>query len=273
MDEPRFASDYDDRQVEAAHRALIDVHQVLGSYSDCLVLVGGWVPDLRLPDAEEPHVGSVDVDLGMDAAKLGDGRYADLLKLLLDTRRYRLGGKPFTLVVDVDLEDGLPAIPVNIDFLAPQDIKLKKNSPKLLKGFRVLRADGCDAAFVDPTPFQLRGKMVRGAENSVNVQVASFPAFLIMKSHALKGRDKPKDAYDICYCLENHPDGPDGVAERCRTFGAPAFLEPAMAILREKFASVDAYGPRQVAEFHQAISREERELQARTAYELVTRFF
>lgn len=28
-----------------------------------------------------------------------------------------------------------------------------------------------------------------------------------MKAHALAGRDKPKDAYDICYCLIYFPGG------------------------------------------------------------------
>jgi hypothetical protein len=28
-----------------------------------------------------------------------------------------------------------------------------------------------------------------------------------MKAPALAGRDKPKDTYDICYCLERFPGG------------------------------------------------------------------
>ncbi len=56
----------------------------------------------RIPE----HVGSIDVDLALDAAKLGDGRYAELLKLLLDTGRYDKGDKDFQLVTTVDLGDG-----------------------------------------------------------------------------------------------------------------------------------------------------------------------
>ena len=44
--DPRHHEEYDSRQVEAAHRVLIDIGQVLGSFRDCLVVVGGWVPDL-----------------------------------------------------------------------------------------------------------------------------------------------------------------------------------------------------------------------------------
>ncbi len=59
--EPRQREDYSDRQVEAARRVLVDVGQVLATFVDCLVVVGGWTPDLLLPEADEPHVGSAPV--------------------------------------------------------------------------------------------------------------------------------------------------------------------------------------------------------------------
>ncbi|HWO35025.1 MAG TPA: hypothetical protein VNO32_40045, partial [Candidatus Acidoferrum sp.] len=34
----------------------------------------------------------------------------------------------------------------------------------------------------------------------------------VMKAHALAGWDKPKDAYDLCYCLDNYPGGLDKLA-------------------------------------------------------------
>ena len=118
---PRVASDYDDRQVEAARRVLIDLGQVLGEFRDCIVVVGGWVPDLLLPEAEEAHIGSIDVDLALGAVQLRGGRYAELLKLLFDTQRYHQGRQPFQMVTTVKLEDGGPPISVDIDFLAPKD--------------------------------------------------------------------------------------------------------------------------------------------------------
>lgn len=39
--DPRHHEEYDSRQLEAAHRVLIDIGQVLGSSRDCLVVVGG----------------------------------------------------------------------------------------------------------------------------------------------------------------------------------------------------------------------------------------
>lgn len=85
--EPRVHHEYEARQVAAARRVLIDLGQVLGSwFKDSIVVVGGWVPDLLMPQVDEPHIGSIDVDLALDADKLGDGRYAEVVKSLTDTR-------------------------------------------------------------------------------------------------------------------------------------------------------------------------------------------
>lgn len=43
----------------------------------------------------------------------------------------------------------------------------------------------------------------------------------------------------------------------------------AVAILREKFESVDHFGPQQLATFHSGGSPDESEMHARRAYELV----
>lgn len=45
--------------------------------------------------------------------------------------------------------------------------------------------------------------MISGAANTVHLRVASLPDFLVMKAHAIGGRDKPKDVYDLCYCLDS----------------------------------------------------------------------
>lgn len=131
--EPRFEEEYSDRRVEAAKRALIDVMQVLASFSDCLVLVGGWVPDLLIPDAEEPHIGSIDVDLALNTEKLMDGRYAEMLDQLLNTKRYCQGAKDFQLQTEVDLKDGSDPIKVDIDFMGATDADTEKNKPNSLK--------------------------------------------------------------------------------------------------------------------------------------------
>ena len=270
--EPRNEADYSERQTVAARRVLVDVGQVLASFVDCLVVVGGWTPDLLLPDADEPHVGSIDVDLALDAAKLNDGRYAELIKLLLDTKRYRAGEKGFQLAVEVDLKDGEKPVQVEVEFLAPKELKLKKNRPKLLADFRVLQVEAAGEAFRSPVELRLAGQNVRGATNTVRLRVASLADFLVMKAHAIGGRDKPKDTYDFCYCLDQFPDGMEKLAADWKKRAGEKNIAKAVEILREKFARVDAFGPQQLVEFHAAPEAETQAMYARRAYELVQKF-
>jgi hypothetical protein len=270
--EPRQREDYSDRQVKAARRVLVDLGQVLAAFMDSLVVVGGWTPDLLLPRAEQPHVGSIDVDLALDAAKLNKGRYAELLKILLDTKRYRKGAKDFQLVVEVDLKDGERPVQVDVEFLAPKEVKLTKNTPKLLPNFRVLQADGCGVAFHAPVERSMSGQNVRGAKNTVRLRVASLADFLVMKAYAIGGRDKPKDTYDLCYCLEYCPGGMKKLAADWKPRARAKDVARAIEILREKFTDVNAFGPQQLVEFFSAFDPEEDEMHARRAYELVQKF-
>jgi len=269
--EPRHQEDYAPRQVEAAKRVLIDVGQILASFADCLVVVGGWAPDLLLTEAAEAHTGSIDVDLALDVERLGDGRYASLLKLLLDTQRYRKGEKLFQLITDVDLKDGEKAVQVELDFLAPESAQFEKNHPKLIEDFRILKVDGSEVAFQNPVNLTIPGRNVVGARNSVQLRVVSLPDFIIMKAHALRGREKPKDAYDICYCLENYPGGLEALASNWKSRLGEKAVTTAVAILEEKFEGVDFLGPALYVEFYSSTDTEEQAMQARRAYELVHR--
>ena len=105
----------------------------------------------------------------------------------------------------------------------------------------------------------------------MQVLVASVADFLLMKSYALAGRDKPKDAYDLCYCLDHDPAGIEALARSWRARRDDPLVAGAIEHLREKFATVTSYGPRQVAAFYDATSRAEREMHARRAFELVVR--
>lgn len=125
--------------------------------------------------------------------------------------------KQIQLVVDVDLKDGDKPVQVGLEFLAPKEVKLKKNRPRLVKDFRVLQADGGAAAFRDPIQTSLSGRNVQGATNTVHLRIASLPDFLVMKAYAIGGREKPKDSYDFCYCMEHVEGGMDTLASSGRS--------------------------------------------------------
>ena len=85
MDEvkPQFPSDYDDRTTAAVKSVLIEIGQVLGSFEGKFAVIGGAVPWLLLSKADMPHIGTIDVDLSLDAEALGKGEYAQLVESLL----------------------------------------------------------------------------------------------------------------------------------------------------------------------------------------------
>ena len=80
--EPQSAAEYDDRTTAAVKSVLIEIGQILGSFKGKFAVIGGAVPWLLLDSEDMPHVGTVDVDLGLDAEALGDGEYATLVSAL-----------------------------------------------------------------------------------------------------------------------------------------------------------------------------------------------
>ena len=154
----------------------------------------------------------------------------------------------------------------------PKHAKLARSRAKLIKGFRILRADGCDVAFHAPVELKLPGLNIRGAKNTVRLRIASLADFIVMKAHAIAGRDKPQDSSDLCYCLGHAPAGLVSLAENWRGRLATRDVSRAMEILREKFAAPACFGPQQVVEFYHSGQPEDRAMQARRAYELVREF-
>ena len=84
----KSANDYDDVGAQAVLSVLLEIGQVLGAYRDRFVIIGGSVPWLLFPDAEPSHVGTLDIDLSLDAQALGDGDYKTLVELL-EAARYQ----------------------------------------------------------------------------------------------------------------------------------------------------------------------------------------
>lgn len=270
--EPRTQGDYSRRQTEAARQVLAELGTLLAPFEDCLVLVGGWVPDLMPMEAGEGHVGSIDVDLALEAERLGEERYAALIRTLTETTRYQPApDEEFALYTVVDLGDGGSAVRVNVDFLKPAGSDLGMAPAKPAVDVKPLGVDGCELAFDHPELLVIPGQKP-GQGLAGRIRVASVAGFLVMKAHAMLGRDKPKDAYDICYCLQHYPGGVGKLAGIWRAKRGLRSVDEAILILREKFSAVRTVGPLQVAEFYGSPGREEREIQARRAYELVQKF-
>jgi hypothetical protein len=248
--DPQSANDYDDRTSAAVKSVLVEIGQILGSYQGKFAVIGGAVPWLLLKDAPVPHIGTIDVDLSLDAEALGDGEYATLVEALLGHGyEQRKNFKAFQLVRHVPTDDGSPGIDIIVDFLMPRDADIVKNKPPLIDGFAVQRADGADIALEHHEIVNVKADMPNGGTNSVRIAVASIPALLAMKGYAINGRDKRKDAYDIYYCVRHFPDGIGALAAAT----APLMNNEKALIgykhIAEKFEDVDGYGPTCVRQF------------------------
>lgn len=247
--EPQFASDYDDRTTAAVKSVLIEIGQILGAFKGKFAVIGGAVPWLLLNNEDMPHVGTLDVDLGLDAEALGDGEYAMLVEALMGhgyQRREEL--RRFQLVRQVPASEGGP-IDVVVDFLMPRDAEVVKNIPPLINEFAVQRADGADLAFRFYQMVAITGSMPAGGTNRVEIAVCSIPALLAMKGYAVRGRYKQKDAYDIYYCIRNYPDGMASLVAACRPLLAYHSAVNGYRFIAEKFEGVGGYGPMCVRRF------------------------
>ncbi|MGO7133453.1 nucleotidyl transferase AbiEii/AbiGii toxin family protein [Rhizobium leguminosarum] len=203
-----------------------------------------------LDNDEMRHVGTLDVDLSLDAEALGDGEYVSLVEALMDSgyeQRNEL--RRFQLMRSVPMTDGGAPIDIVVDFLMPRDAEIVKNTPPIISDFAVQRADGADLATRFYQMVAVSGPMPKGGTNRVEIAVCSIPALLAMKRHAINGRYKQKDAYDIYYCIRNFPGGIDALAAASK----PILEHESGAVgyehINMKFDSVDGFGPTCVRRF------------------------
>jgi hypothetical protein len=85
------------------------------------------------------------------------------------------------------------------------------------------------------------------------------------KIDALRGRDKPKDAYDIVWLVESWPGGPAAAAASFAQ--RPAYHRPEVTAsldsIRDAFAAADRIGARSYARFVATDARDEPQLERR----------
>ena len=250
MREPQSAADYEDRVTAAVKSVLIEIGQVLGSFRGKFALIGGAVPWLLLNQDDMPHVGTADVDLGLDPSALADGEYVDLVEALQDHGYHQRDNlRRFQLVRTVPAPDGGPDIDVVVDFLMPREAEITRNRPPLISEFAVQRADGADLALKFHQIVSIEGNMPDGVKSLVHIAVASIPALLAMKGHAVAGRRKRKDAYDIYYSIRNFAGGIDALVEATRPLLDVPSAREGYRLISENFRDVRDFGPTSVREF------------------------
>ena len=252
-EKPKVAEGYPPDQVARVKSTCLYLATKLGDLMDEIVVVGGLVPSLlidqtNLPDHVAPHVGTLDLDLGLAFVLVGEERYKEVAE------RLRHAG------FDVDKNDeGKPTRQrwrisdpaVTVDFLIePENIKAKPGSLfSLAKDWAAIIAPGLHLAFKDNQVVTLTGLTIAGEKASREIRVCGAGAYVVLKALAFRIRGENKDAYDLFYLLRNYGKGVDDVAELLRPLLADESAQKALAHLREDFLDPEGIGPRRVAEF------------------------
>lgn len=262
-------SAYIQPEVIACHSVLLEVLHLLGEYREHIVLIGGWVPPLLIPEADHP--GSLDVDLALDFRKIPDEAYQSFRKAL-EARGFRQGEQPFIFYRDVPQVNS-HAIVVQVDFLAGEyggTRAGRRTQP--VQDIRARKARGCDLAFENFIELRIEGTLPDGSRDSVTVKVAGVVPFLVMKGMAMADRIKQKDAWDAYYCIRHYPGGVEKLVREFEPLRDHNLVREGLGKIRSKFLTIDHVGPKWVVDFEEIRSPEDAEVLRRDAFERVKRF-
>jgi hypothetical protein len=254
--------------VAACKSVLIEVLTVLAKDLDKLAVVGGWVPELLFPD--RGHIGSLDVDLALDARALKPLAYESIKKKLLAAGYEQEADMPnrfFRPIRGTQLQ-------VKVDLITGEFPEITPTGTHIpIQEMPVWKARGVDLAFTFQQEVAVEGVLPDGGHNRVTARMPTIPAFLCIKAITLNERKKEKDAYDICFCIDNYPGRYKPLAAEFRGKLDNRLIGEGIRILKDKFARLDSIGPvwaAQVAEQATAGTSFDLELEQRRAYELVS---
>lgn len=260
--------DYPKLAVKAAESVLLELVHILGEYRDSIVVVGGMVPKYLIREAEEPHVGTIDVDLALDHRRFDKPGYETLHELLFN-HHYQVDNKqPFIYRRTIVMNGN--EIVVQVDLLSGEYGGTGKgHRTQMVQKLRPRKTRGADIAFNEPVHVKITGELPDGTKDVVTIPIADIVPFIVMKAMAMRGRLKQKDPYDIYYCLRYFPGGIEKIVEHVKFLRGNTLVKEALEILKEKFDSTEHVGPSHIADFLELSDQEEIDRIKRDSYERV----
>lgn len=263
-------SDYTPEEVQACKSVLVELIHIFGEIKDGVVIIGGWTPALLLPQTDNPHIGSLDIDIAFDFAKIPNDAYLTILKSLLKRGYAQDKEQLFRFYRTVAVGSSGP-VKVEVDLMAGEYGGTgKSRRTQVVQDVRARKARGCDLAFESPVTVTIEAELPGGGVDRVSVRVAGIVPFLVMKGMAMHDRMKEKDAYDIFYCIEHYRGGVDALVREFKPHLKNKLVSEGLGKIRSKFAGINYVGPRWVADFLEETEKEERDILIRRAYEKVS---
>jgi hypothetical protein len=258
---------------EAAH-----LLRALGFAATHAVLIGGVVPSLLVLDPPgSQHVGTNDLDLCLSVALIeGETaeyeRMEDALKRAgfaptEQSFRWKQSGR-LGLIVEFfcPAGEGRPAGRLLRPKAADNPVAKHNMGPRLT----AIALDEGSLISADTVTITREVSLPEdGGRMTATFRVCGLAGFLAAKTGALRDRDKPKDAYDIVWVIENWPGGQTAAAAMLAASPVHGTPEAARALeaLFDAFAAPDRLGPRSYVTFvaDPTASRDERLRLARQA--------
>jgi hypothetical protein len=150
-------SDYGEREVDACRSVLLEIVHVLIEFKDHMIIIGGWVPTFLFPQAEERHVGSLDLDVALDFKEIPDDSYQTILTALLKNGYIQDPRQPFRFYRKMTTP-GDSEITVEVDLMAGEYGGTgKRRRTQRVQNVRARKARGCDLAFTNSVAVALEG--------------------------------------------------------------------------------------------------------------------
>jgi hypothetical protein len=248
---PRTAAGYTPAQLQQTRAACLQLASVLGDLLDELVVVGGLVPSILIDSLHagaEPHVGTADLDIGLELALLDTGRYRTLAE------RLRAAG----FGPDTNEEGHLtrqrwrhPLSSATVDFLIPPVTggKSPGTLQDLERDLAAVVTPGLRLAFRDRDRVRIEGLGLQGERLGRDLPVCGPGAFVVLKALAFRQRGENKDAYDVYYMLRHYGSTMEDIMVRLEPLLDDLDAQRAVGYLREDFAEMDSLGPVRAALF------------------------
>lgn len=263
-------SDYTEQQRSVCFSVLLELMTILGEFRENIVVIGGTVPSLLLPEAKEKHIGTFDVDLALDFKQIRLDAYNTILKILKEKGYYQKPEtQPFIFFRDItDEKDRRMTVELNL-LAGEYGGTSKSHRHQKIQNIKARKTRGCDLVFENAVKVKISGLLPDGAENEVIIKVASIGPFLVTKGMALWESGKEKHAYDIYYCCKYFPGGFESLTQAINPIRNIKLAKEGLGKICSKFISVNSIGPNWVTDFLEINETEERESIKRESFELV----
>jgi hypothetical protein len=247
------------KEIEACVIVMRELFLCLKPYRNQIVLIGGWVPYFLLekykyPGEHDQHVGSLDIDVALDAFSIPETAYKSILEILKEREFYHKKDAldrdiPASFLKKVVFEDG-KEIEVRIDFLAPEyGGTSKKRRHQVIQEILARKGRGTDIVFDHTDIIHLSGAISNGANIELDIRVADVTACFVMEGIALGERTSEKDAYDLYMLVRYYKEGPKSVLSELRKLRNHGLMKEALKNIEELFKDTKPLGPVLVAKF------------------------